>query len=378
MHQYFDRNPSKWNIEDFLKECDSKTTRAKLSLYIKCLEKIVNTEEGPRRKKALELLKNYREGDKVDRKLARDWALNCESEKTPSINIQNTFTGGTQTIGTVNDRTFIAELSTSQKRSQEEDNEIPGKQTKRKLRKTKSGRKIPDYCELSDKEENEIKSDLKESFDKEYDKMKDHLKWKLNCTGRVVEDILYECMSDFTSEHLIHSFTIDIDDPIIQGIFFPRELQEIEETNVKEDPDLSSKLYENLARFCNKKIMKEIDHEEYNFEADTLKYSVHSLVRQYERTPNAFSLDHYEAWYNVNVWGPIIDRTFDNIPNVDIARGESSSLASSDRKNRNRTIDTRKKMGRKGDAIIRKLSGGMKLEFGGSEAGKHYEGQGAT
>ena len=37
-----------------------------------------------------------------------------------------------------------------------------------------------------------------------------------------------------------------------------------------------------------------------------------------------------------------------------------------------------KKMGRKGDAIIRKLSGGMKLEFGGSEAGRHYEGQGAT
>ena len=61
MHQYFDRNPSKWNIEDFLKECDSKTMRAKLSLYIKCLEKIVNTEEGPRRKKALELLNKYRE-----------------------------------------------------------------------------------------------------------------------------------------------------------------------------------------------------------------------------------------------------------------------------------------------------------------------------
>ena len=29
-------------------------------------------------------------------------------------------------------------------------------------------------------------------------------------------------------------------------------------------------------------------------------------VRQYERNPSAFSLEHYEAWYNVNVWGPVI------------------------------------------------------------------------
>ncbi|CAG8663776.1 14850_t:CDS:2 [Racocetra fulgida] len=57
---------------------------------------------------------------------------------------------------------------------------------------------------------------------------------------------------------------------------------------------------------------------------------------------------------------------------------ESSSLASSDRKNKSHTMDTRKKMDRRGDAIIRKTSGGMKLEFGGSEAEKHYEGQNAT
>ncbi|RHZ63318.1 hypothetical protein Glove_330g90 [Diversispora epigaea] len=199
MYQYFDRNLSKWNIKDFLKECDSKITRVKLSLYIKCLEKIVNTEEGSRHKKTLELLKNYRErakdlpssssfkpsklshevsigiqGDKVDRKLVKGWILNCESEKTPSINIQNTFTG-------------------------------------------------------------------------------------------------------------------NIDDSIIQGIFFSQELQEIEETNVKKDLNLSSKLYENLVCFCNK----------------------------------------------------IGFKTLSKILNIDIAQG-------------------------------------MKLEFGGSEAGKYYERQGTT
>ncbi|CAG8621598.1 14686_t:CDS:2 [Dentiscutata erythropus] len=40
----------------------------------------------------------------------------------------------------------------------------------------------------------------KKRFDEEYNKMKDSLKWKLKCTGRVVEDTIYECMSDFTSE----------------------------------------------------------------------------------------------------------------------------------------------------------------------------------
>jgi hypothetical protein len=102
------------------------------------------------------------------------------------------------------------------------------------------------------------------------------------------------------------------------------------------------------------------------------------LIRQYERNPSGFSLGHYENWYNVNVWGPVIDRIYDDIPNIDIVRGESSSLASSDRKNRNRTTNTRKKMGRRGDAIIRKCSCGIRHEFGGSEVGSHYEGQNAT
>jgi len=58
--------------------------------------------------------------------------------------------------------------------------------------------------------------------------------------------------------------------------------------------------------------------------------------------------------------------------------GESSSLASSERKNRNRSVNTRKEMGRRGDAIIRKCSGGIRYEFGGSEAGSYYKGQNAT
>ena len=60
-------------------------------------------------------------------------------------------------------------------------------------------------------------------------------------------------------------------------------------------------------------------------------------------------------------------------------RGESCSLASSERKNKKRTVSAlikvkRKILGRKGDLIIRKIS----LEYGCSEAGMFYRGQNDT
>ncbi|PKK58338.1 hypothetical protein RhiirC2_720601 [Rhizophagus irregularis] len=59
MHYYFNRRPSNWNINDFLNECNLKTTRAKLGLYIKCLETIAggNNEDSQKKK----LLNKYRE-----------------------------------------------------------------------------------------------------------------------------------------------------------------------------------------------------------------------------------------------------------------------------------------------------------------------------
>lgn len=43
-------------------------------------------------------------------------------------------------------------------------------------------------------------SSYEKSFKKKYNKMNDDLKWKLQCTGRVVEDVLFNSISNFTSE----------------------------------------------------------------------------------------------------------------------------------------------------------------------------------
>ena len=61
MSHYFDRDPSEWNIEDFLSICEQKTTRAKIGLYITCLNKIVKEEgPGPKREQAQKLLDKYK------------------------------------------------------------------------------------------------------------------------------------------------------------------------------------------------------------------------------------------------------------------------------------------------------------------------------
>lgn len=75
-----------------------------------------------------------------------------------------------------------------------------------------------------------------------------------------------------------------------------------------------------------------------------------------------------------HIWN-FIDKVFGNMDGVEAVRSESSSLASSSRKNRNRvlsaiTLTKRKAMGRRGDLIIRKIC----TEYGCSEAGKSFDG----
>ncbi|CAJ0905656.1 1528_t:CDS:10 [Entrophospora sp. SA101] len=104
-------------------------------------------------------------------------------------------------------------------------------------------------------------------------------------------------------------------------------------------------------------------------------YSSSNRIRQYERHPNPFTIDHHEGWYVVNLWGPVVDRMFDDLEHIDVIRGDASSIASSERKNLNRNFTERKKVGRKIDGLIRNTDG---LEYGGMEAGRYYEGEKGT
>ena len=109
-----------------------------------------------------------------------------------------------------------------------------------------------------------------------------------------------------------------------------------------------------------------------DFDFDWVKHSVHSLLLEFES--GTLKQNHLETWYNIHIWS-LIDKSFNELKGMDVARGESCSLASAKRKNKNRVIQglvvtTRKALGRKGDLILRK---GI-YEYGASEVGKDYEG----
>lgn len=59
-HEYFHRDPSKWNVLDFLNACVLEPFDIKIDEYIKSLENIFDQGQGTRKGRARALLDNYR------------------------------------------------------------------------------------------------------------------------------------------------------------------------------------------------------------------------------------------------------------------------------------------------------------------------------
>ncbi|CAG8833630.1 18303_t:CDS:2, partial [Gigaspora margarita] len=182
----------------------------------------------------------------------------------------------------------------------------------------------------------------------------------MGSTNRCIENGISKDVRD-----LSHSFIIDLEDCQIMGLFTDEEREEIKSTNIKYDPELDEDVVACLNAF--NKVMAQFlicQGAKYtvqkDFSTDIIIYIIHSLVLLYKRQPNALSIDHLENWYNINLWGPIVDKTFGDITGMDVV-----SIASSNRKNRKRKRKDRKALGRHSDAIIRKNTNGQTLEFGG-------------
>ncbi|CAJ0768955.1 11046_t:CDS:2, partial [Entrophospora sp. SA101] len=190
--------------------------------------------------------------------------------------------------------------------------------------------------------------------------MDNKFKWKLESSGRYVENVLYSyaIKNDDSPELPLHSFIIDLKDSIIKKIFTNPELEEMANTNIKTDPVVDKVFVDELNRFSeittiqgfrvalNKLSTKclETSNKDDHFSLDTLHYIINTLM-------------------------------FDDLEHIDVIRGDASSIASSERKNLNRNFTKRKKVGRKIDGLIRNTDG---LEYGGMEAGRYYEGEKGT
>ncbi|CAJ0907275.1 15661_t:CDS:2, partial [Entrophospora sp. SA101] len=229
------------------------------------------------------------------------------------------------------------------------------------------------------------------SFTNAYESMKNESKWKLT-SGKVVEDSLYEFGLKCMDEHLSHSFILDTEDIsyINEGIFNESEMKEIRDSKVQNLPVLPDDLLDYIVSFEKNNIQElrqTLDkpysnsthyNRELHHDFDWFKLVMHSLIREYES--GSLKEEHLENWYNIHLWGPIIDQCFSNISDMEMVRSESASVTSGLRKNVGRTIAgksflTRWKIGRKGDLIIRTAGN---LEFGSSEAGRFFKSEKGT
>ena len=86
-------------------------------------------------------------------------------------------------------------------------------------------------------------------FDESYAKMKKTQKWILS-SGTCVEDVIFEHCNKLSAESLLHSWTIDLDDPEAEALFTAEEWKEIRR-EIRRLPKVDEIFVESLMRFAN-------------------------------------------------------------------------------------------------------------------------------
>ncbi|GES85767.1 C2H2-type zinc finger transcription factor [Rhizophagus clarus] len=223
----------------------------------------------------------------------------------------------------------------------------------------------------------------RKEIDTAYNLMDKQYMWKLS-SGRFVEEELYKLGQGLEFEHAIHSFILDVEDESIVEHFTETELREIDSTSIPEVPELSDEIDEFLSKFHGKTNLNEIrqiikessfgndyDHGKHH-DLDYICLALHSLVRKIQN--GSIKDMNLENWYNCHVWSVMFDQAFGDIKSVAVVRGESTSISTATRKNKKakRKPGERRKIGRRGDWILRAVGNGEKDEFGAGEAGKDW------
>ncbi|CAG8699453.1 5013_t:CDS:2, partial [Acaulospora colombiana] len=224
-------------------------------------------------------------------------------------------------------------------------------------------------------------------FEEAYLKLDPNHMWLLK-SFRKVEEVIYQFARNLPEESYLHSFIINDIDVATKSLFSDEEWNEITTSVAKDKP----KLKDSLVNLLKKYIVDDVERlrdvlfepfipdgrkydRKYHFDLDFINGAYRGILRLWEMEENPIIDSLLEGWYEVNMWGRVIDPAFDNL-NIDLVRGEGMSHASSDRKNLTRVKNDRKKLGRKGDGIFRLRKD--RLEFGAIEAGHKWEGKSGT
>ncbi len=201
-----------------------------------------------------------------------------------------------------------------------------------------------------------------------------------------MEDVLYAYASKLKVENPAHSFIIDTSDDNIKNLFNENEWEEIMNVNKKVVPAIDKYVGKHLMNYKKKTpsemrahVMKPWLNTTYNIEDHFDLQYIHMvfshLLDEYESPKNRLMQPHAEGWYAVNIWGMLIDKAFLNVPDIDLVRGETCSVASSNRRNDDEMYKikgNRKALGHRIDGIVQNIVNNY--EYGGIEVAKTCRG----
>ncbi|KAG0177091.1 hypothetical protein DFQ29_005227, partial [Apophysomyces sp. BC1021] len=186
--------------------------------------------------------------------------------------------------------------------------------------------------------------DLKHKFTLSFNKIEQQKKWILQ-PGKCVKDAIYAFGIKCTTEH----FVIDPSDASYANcnVFTPKEMEEISDTNSKVHPQLPDELRHCINSF-NKNNLLDIHRAVMAKQPWEMNYN--------KTTDNATLL----FGKTVHVWR-FIDTTYDFIDQIDVVRGESSSVSLATRRIVDRIVGSMeimkyKKRGQKCDLILRSFA----------------------
>ncbi|CAG8618387.1 1540_t:CDS:10, partial [Acaulospora morrowiae] len=394
-----------WSIVDFLNESVEEPFKNKIDRYLKSLETIMNSEQGKRANRAKVLYDSYKKASKsflfeivawrrislyplgtdgtasladvpksrADCTKAKEWEEKRTKKQVhihqPNLNVGvviNEINGGT--FGSINNENKESKEQANFKRDEVDVFFQSPSQTK---------------CNDDDNSRKMMSVYDYKKYEKSYAKLDDSKKWVLT-TGTVVEDALYKFGLRCKYEHLAHSFVLDPDDHtyLKENIFTESELREIRHFQVKETPLMPLDLIKYLNSFnlkTSSEIRKQIfSPDQMDQDFNRSRDFDRDWIRNTNMNRNTLTTDHLELWLLVHVWS-FTDKVFNDIEEVKVVRGESCSLLSSARKNRERTVPgiadiERKALGMRGDMIIRKIT----AEFGCAEVGRQFESENGT
>jgi len=239
-------------------------------------------------------------------------------------------------------------------------------------------------------------------------------RWKLS-TGRCVEDIIRDAFNTLPTDQvepsLLSSFLLDLSDHAVTGFFSEAEMVELKGQFPAQPP-----VNVELANYLNA-FLKVIRHcrmhsRSYGFlmglsKAKTttelfttvfaslpppvttsdnrwrswVDFVVHSTCNLFSSPNNLLNEAQSEDWYNMHLWTPVIHAAFLPVQSVVLVPGElvcrASSLLLNQDRCRTAGPENRQKLGPRIDGIIRSVHHDQ-LEFGAIEAGKKFDGTGAT